>query len=152
MLLGHGGVQALRDGVDDLIVADREHDRVAQILISLDVRRDADLMDDLRHLHLERRVLRRRVLLPLRLRRVPAQRQDPPGHLARVERLEKIVIGSGTHRLALQCRIVEPAHDHHQRPLSPLRGLHCPLRPVKGPQNADRIQPRQEIIHDHHIR
>ena len=44
--LGDLRVQDLRDGVDDVHVLYGDHDRLAQILIALDVRRNADLMDD----------------------------------------------------------------------------------------------------------
>ena len=43
--LRHLRIQHLRDGIDDLHVIDRNDNRLAQILITLDVRGHADLMD-----------------------------------------------------------------------------------------------------------
>ena len=45
--LGHLGVQHLGDGVDYIHVVYRKYDRLAQVLIALYVRRNADLVDDL---------------------------------------------------------------------------------------------------------
>ena len=39
------GIQHLGDGVDHIHVVHRDHDGLPQILIALDVSRDADLMD-----------------------------------------------------------------------------------------------------------
>ena len=39
-------IEHLRDRIDDVHIVHRDHDRLAQILITLDVRRHADLMDD----------------------------------------------------------------------------------------------------------
>ena len=41
-LLGHGGVQHLGHRVDDLHVVDRENDRLAEVLVALDVGGDAE--------------------------------------------------------------------------------------------------------------
>ena len=52
-LLGNTGIHDLGDRADRLHVADCHHDGLSQILIALDVGRDADLMDDLGHAQLK---------------------------------------------------------------------------------------------------
>lgn len=44
--LGHLRIEHLGDGVDNIHVIDGNQDRLPEILIALDVRRDADLMND----------------------------------------------------------------------------------------------------------
>ena len=48
------GVEHLGHGIDDVHIVDGQHDRLAQVLVALDVRRDADLMDDVGDDALER--------------------------------------------------------------------------------------------------
>ena len=48
------GVEHLGHGIDDVHIVDGQHDRLAQVLVALDVRRDADLMDDIGDDALER--------------------------------------------------------------------------------------------------
>ena len=45
--LGDGGIEDLRDRIDDVIIVDRHDNGEAKILIALDVRGYADLMNDL---------------------------------------------------------------------------------------------------------
>ena len=54
MLLGNGRIKYLGNGSQHLLVIDRFRDRVPQILIALDVRRHADLVDHCRDLALKR--------------------------------------------------------------------------------------------------
>ena len=51
VLLGYGGVKDFCDGVDHLVVPDAHKDSCAKVLVSLDVRGNADLMDEIGRAH-----------------------------------------------------------------------------------------------------
>ena len=46
-MLGNGGIELLGDRIDNIRIVDRHHDRFPQVVITLDMRRYADLMDDI---------------------------------------------------------------------------------------------------------
>ena len=148
MLLGYGGIQPLRDRIDDPVILDRHKNGIPQILIPLDMCRYADLVDDLRHLHLQR-LLRLRIppCIPAHRRRrmIPAQRQDTLRHLPGIKRLQEIIIRPCRQRLPLQRRIVKAGHNHHTRALGQLQS-------IQSLQHTDGIQPGQKKVQQHHVR
>lgn len=53
VFLGNGRIQDLGDGIEHLHILHRHHDRIPQVLVSFDVCRHTDLMNDIRHINLQ---------------------------------------------------------------------------------------------------
>ena len=56
MFLGNGGIQDLGNRIEHLHIFHRHHDRIPQILISFDMRRHTDFMNNIGNINLHRSV------------------------------------------------------------------------------------------------
>ena len=143
VFLGDGGIEHLGDGVDDLHIADGEHDRLAQVLIALDVRGDADLMDDVGDHGLEIRLagdcrctlIARRA----RLRGLP----DAADEQLRRAGLGQIIRRAELRRLGEHLLRIEPGDDD---------GAGAPVLALQPLQHGEAVRLGQDHIRDKHVR
>ena len=140
--LGDLRIQNLGDGIDDIHIVHGDHDRLAQVLIALDVRRNADLVDDGRdhRLHVDLRALLRRELhLPVEL--------DDLGqmvcHRLKIARLRHEILHAELCRAHADVLRHVAAEDERQRRLFQL------LRPA---EDRKPVQPRQHQVEHQHVR
>ena len=146
VLFGNGGIQPLGDGIDDVLILDRHEDRIAQILIALDVRGNADLMNDLGHPHFQAAVVCHRIP---HLRHggallLAAQGKDAVRHMRRVKRTQNEIVRASENGLALHVGIVKSGHHHELRDA---RERAC----IDALDDPDGIQSREEEIHQNDI-
>ena len=108
--LGHLGIQHLGDGIDHIHIVHRQHDRLTQILIALNVCGDTDLVDDGGHHSLQRG---RVGLLPL------LTRADSAAHMLQQRsfrhRLGQEEVDTQLHGAAHRFLIAERRSDDHLR-------------------------------------
>ena len=145
MLFRDSRIQALGHRVDDVVVLNGHEDGIPQVLISFDMGRHTDLMDDFRHPHFQAAARGNGGLggadgfHPL----FAAQRQNAFGHFVGVEGLEKVIVGTGQHGLPLQVVVIKAGH-HHKLRLGSRGGLYAF-------DHADSVEAGQKEIHDNHV-
>ena len=118
-------IEHLCHGVDGVHVVDRENDRFAQILIALNVRRDADLVDDIGDDALKRDIVRLRFRRGCRRapaagdgKRLPARLcalAQPLHQLRGVARLGHEIRRAEIGALGNDMRVHKPGENEHRR-------------------------------------
>ena len=117
MVLGDRGIQLLGDRIDDVRILDRQNDGLSEIMVTFNMCRNANLMDNLRHHQFQVRLL----ALPHHGNHIgrgvphPCQLNHAFNEDFRIKGLEEIVAGAGAHHLPLKPRIIEARHDHKLR-------------------------------------
>ena len=115
-MLGNGGIELLGDRIDNIRIVDRHHDRFPQVVITLDMRRYADLMDDIGDDHFKSgasaRVGDAGHIVPTL---APGKLHNPFGQHLDVEGAQKIVNCTGCEQLPLDHPILIIDRHHELR-------------------------------------
>ena len=144
VMLGNRGIKNLGNGIDDLVVLDHHDDGTAEILITLDMCRNADLVNDLGDLRLKIAVVPQGHISHAGLALL-ADAADTVAQGAVIQRREHTVHRARLHTFLKNAGIVEGG-DHNEGRVS-VSQLH-----FRFPNQPNTVDLPQMHIGDHHSR